>query len=423
MDTGKIQLAARIRPKLPEGEYHVEVSQSTNIPNCQPAPARLSFHCGADSSSLLPHEIYSVYPPKDSFGKWDLVLPHIVFTRRTYPWERRFGSSPEMPWITLLLLDETEGAVMSVMPRKEAFPPPPGIYCPAFAEGDGEDTCTVLDVPAELFCEVCPSLEDLPYTAHARGVCRDNKAFDAAPVDEWLSVLVCNRFPRSITGTEGVKNTAYVVSIQGFENFLTDDSLRQTIRHSKEYGHVRLSVLTSWSFHSRQEDFDFKTAFLGLDAGALAAEVSGTMPPPVRNLVSGGFVPLNHSLRDGGRTVSWYRGPFVPCEQKTKKARAQLFPDSRLVYEPEMGMFDISQASAFTLGRLLAMQSGSFTAALDAWRSAHKREAIDRNRQTLLLHHIDEGGRLTDQADLSNRLLSRVAELTRELKGKEPSDA
>ncbi|WP_290565947.1 hypothetical protein [Akkermansia sp.] len=423
MDTGRIQLAARIRPNLPGGEYHVEVSQSTNIPDCTIETARFTFHCDADPSSLLPHEIYSVYPPRDCFGKFDMVLPHIIFTRRTYPWERNFGNAPDSPWITLLLFDETEGAVVTVMPRREAFPPPDGVYCPALGEGGQEEPCTVLDVPAELFCDVCPALDDLPYTAHARGVCRDNKAIEAVQIDEWLSVLVSNRYPCSVTGEEGVKNTAYVVSIQGFENFFNDVRLRQRIRDSKEYSHVRLFVLTSWSFHCRQDDFDFKTVFQGLDVDPLIAKTSGNTPPPVHNLISKGFVPLNHSLRDGGRTVSWYKGPFAPCEQKTRKNRTQFFSDSRLIYEPEMGMFDISYASAFTLGRLLAMQSGSFTAALDAWRNVNKREAIDRSNHALLLSHIDGACRMMNNADMKDILLSRLTDLTKELIGEQQSNA
>lgn len=389
MDPGFLKFAAHTPPPLPHGTYTLHVEQSTTIPNCTLEPAAFSFTCQAPALTLPPDDVYSVYPPKDSFGKFELTLPHVVLKRRTLPWERTLIPDANLPWMALLLYDETEQTVLQSLPTQQALQPERGIYCPMTVQQDLEPDCLVLDVPIELFCDTFPTGEDLLLSAHARGVSRSRKVTEAQPVDEWLSVLLCNRYPASNTGPNGVKNTVYLVSCEGFAPFLQDCALRGRIRDSGEYHTARIPVLSSWDFYSYREDFDFKTAFLSLSAGPLALPAEGLSDPEAIHLLSMGFAPLDHLLRNGDHTVSWYRSPLLPYACPFESHAPQFFADARLIYEPEMGMFDLSYSAAFTLGRQLALQSGAFSTALLQWRQSNKQLAARRLESNMTAQQLN----------------------------------
>ena len=78
-----------------------------------------------------------------------------------------------------------------------------------------------------------------------------------------------------------------------------------------------------------------------------------------------GYVPMPHRLRDGSRTLSWYRGPLVPVDVPSA-AQPAVFanPDEALRYDAATGFFDTSYAAAWQLGRLLALQNQEFARAL-----------------------------------------------------------
>lgn len=388
IEKGHIKLAARTRPPL-QGEYTITVRQelgdNPKLSQSKIKEAQFSFSCEAEPLSLSPSAVYSVYPPKDSFGKFEHMLPHIVLNRRTFPWERSLGGWKEVPWLTLLLFDEREGVGLKSLTQREAFTCKTGIYCPVKVDNPDE-ACIVLDVPASLFCDVCPTLEELPLMAHARCISREEKVTESEVVDEWLSVLVANRTPCSDPSDTGVKNSVFLVTVEAFEDFFKEPLLRSKI--PLDYETVRIPVLSTWDFYSKQEEFDFKSVFLKLDAGVLKTSLPPTVGEEAEKLLERGYVPLNHWLRDGGRTVSWYHGPLSPCLADVTEQKIQYFADARLIYEPEMGMFDISYSAAFNLGRLLALQSGSYATALDKWRQSNKREVALRENRSILASKI-----------------------------------
>ena len=82
-----------------------------------------------------------------------------------------------------------------------------------------------------------------------------------------------------------------------------------------------------------------------------------------------GYVPLNHSTPEGEQAVSWYRGPLTPVLTERFYSEAPyLTADEAKVYDPATGMFDISYAAAWQMGRLLALADANFATALMNWR-------------------------------------------------------
>ena len=75
--------------------------------------------------------------------------------------------------------------------------------------------------------------------------------------------------------------------------------------------------------------------------------------------------------------MSWYRGPLVPLNyDKPKQIQEPVScADELLRYDPDTGLFDVTYAVAWQLGRLLALQNHSFALALNRVRRALRAEA------------------------------------------------
>jgi len=120
LKAGQIQFIEACHSPLTAGAYAVNViqnvSESETGPawNSAPYVSSIVFSVDAPRFTLNPADIHSVYPPVNENGRFDNCLPHVVFTRRTLPWERtQDGVPPKFmepfaPWIGILLFQEEE---------------------------------------------------------------------------------------------------------------------------------------------------------------------------------------------------------------------------------------------------------------------------------------------------------------------------
>ena len=394
VDKGRIQLAESCLPPVKPGNITLSAVQKLSgdgkLNEAVLQEEHFVFTCEARGLNIEEDDIYSVYPPKGSFGRFETVLPHMVLRRKTLPWERKM--QPEgIPWLALLLFSEDENARLDSRDVADAFQPGKEIYCPVTEkEGYGKgQSCLTLDVAADLFCAVCPDIHDLPLLTHVRCVNRDNKATEDHFQEEWLSVVTCNRLPCSNTKEEGLRNMVCLVSLEDFGTFLTNKELRREIASGSTWKKVRIPVLASYSFYSKKEDYNFAKYFHALTADAFRMPTDGavaTLP-----LLQRGFTAHNHMLRDGGRTVSFYHGPFLPWDAPCPEPKYEIFADARLIYQPEIGMFDASLSAAANLGRMLALQNEAFAAELLRFRKSNKQKAEEANYRKTVLGEVYGG--------------------------------
>src|SRR5580765_3932939 len=131
---GKIRFSSYCEPPLAARKYKVGAQQTVTESHgranqgaplwAYPFTVNFEFVVGGPRFALNPTDIYSVYPPESSTGNFATCLPHIVFTRRTIPWERKFfpGSPQHQPWMALLLFSAEEGkegtGIPKIQPRK-----------------------------------------------------------------------------------------------------------------------------------------------------------------------------------------------------------------------------------------------------------------------------------------------------------------
>jgi hypothetical protein len=394
---GFIRFHQLCEPPLETGEYSVEVEQSVNTLSDDPVfkgkfQSNLNFFVAGPRFSMNPSEIYSVYPPKGGIGDFANSLPHIVFTRRTLPWERMcfLGGNPKsvrLPWMALLVLSPDDFLPTGEFPEVKARTVGELINPPDAREFVGpklnltryeseKEQCNTIDLPWDLFQAIAPSEADLAYLAHVREVNTDHKETLSYLTDGWFSVVLANRFPQPQTdkdeSAQPTENRAYLVSLDGMNEFLPGNC--NTANPMRKV--VRLAVLSNWSFNC-SEAFSFKSSLNKLDVNHLLRIPFLDCPESgdastrevVKTAFNLGYAALNHVTRFGEATVSWYRGPLVPL-YIPKETKYSFLPaaDGAMRYDPTIGMFDVTYASAFQLGRLLALQDRHFSTTLQAYR-------------------------------------------------------
>ena len=334
-------------------------------------------------------------------------------------------------WLAVLLLDETDGVPLQplTMQVKNLFDPPDaaGRAChscfsvaaaPATSQQKQEneldigealgDPCLILDIPLQTFWRIAPSLNDLRVLAHVRltstaakptrgiaGPAPGAQAPKAGDDDATAAyaIVVGSRMPNT-----GCQSRAYLVSLENLATLLPNDDGSPPLTAGVAAADlVRLPCLASWAFTSTGSGRHFETLMGALAAvekpgpaaspapsGPVAHDYALRRPQPpagddsaadraARAALRMGFVPMRHQTRDGGGTVSWYRGPLTPYRVGGCTPAQYDSADAATCYDPDTGLFDVSYAAAWQLGRLMALQAKSFSIALHNWRRGDAR--------------------------------------------------
>ena len=155
----------------------------------------------------------------------------------------------------------------------------------------------------------------------------DDKVTDPLVKNGTFSCLVSNRYPKEPEEKgEKTAHKVYVVSLKEYEGI--------TIPENAEF--VRLICLYTWEFAVTKEPCDFRAALKRISPGVLKRAVNPEgKPGELLDILSRGYCPVNHNVRDGSKTVSWYRGPWIPYGEKQMKPRYRIFSDEFYFYDPE----------------------------------------------------------------------------------------
>lgn len=410
-------------PGLEDGGYQLTISQHVNDSTGQPISGQTlsrtytfavtgdRFRLGNPSATVA-----ATFPASNATGEFTTVLPHVVFNAASFPWARSPGNSPpplpapgkdaetDVPtWLAVLILDEDDvaahpGLVLEPVTRVlgDLFPSSDKTYYSYFTGTGGLETgetrtdpVQTIDVPLQLFVDVAPTLADLSLSAHVRQVSVENKPMalgDTPPADPigTFAIVIGNRLPQ-----QNKQSHAYLVSLEALAAYLpaTGDGgtpADSTVEMSRS---LRLAVLQHWTFSTKGETAAFVDQLELLNGRTLGAAdavntnlrvlVNGANPP-VSTALDGGYVPLNHGLRTGETTVSWYRGPLSPIDRARSGPPLPVSsPDQALIFDPTTGMFDASLAAAWTIGRLVALQDQSYATSLYAWKKGQAQAVVD----------------------------------------------
>jgi len=368
---------------LTAGSYRFVLQQTVNLEGDE---ARHYYHDQrfevlAPRYSIDRDEIQAYFPPEGGVADYQNVLPHLVLRSRNLPWERTMSSQKE-PWLALLMLSEQEivdgqallknGALADLVPQRpddlpidddslETWRRPADIdavLLPRFKRTEDLNTpVRLLDLNLKLFRKLCPNRRELPLLAHIRHVDTADKVPLEMVANGEFSVLVANRFPPPGT------NTVYLISLEGWNGLLDSDP-----GGPQPASRVRLIVLGSWSFQNDPKGHD---TFGGLmqqlkkNAAVFGIALPGTSGHAhVDNALKRGYVPLDYKPLQSTPGMAWYRGPLSPFPRQRLNRPAFERADAALIFDDKNGLMDVSYASAWELGRLLALSSPAFAKGL-----------------------------------------------------------
>lgn len=357
-------------PGLEDGKYQLQMSQQIkdaegNVVSDDSLSVDYSFAVTGDRFSLAQpaQTIYSVFPANLASGQYDAVLPHVVFTKTTFPWTRSpltggnvtplpapgQDTDAEVPtWMTVILLDEDDIAAYAQDFPGFALAPEVGRVEDLFSQavapestlGDNysyfyevtdnskplttyldpgqqlTDSLQMIDIPVALFQKIAPSADDLKLMAHVRRVSLINKPTmrgisDQGEPEGSFSIVFGNRLPGS-----NKKNYAYLVSLEALQDFLPPSQDIPPSGFTPDASKMlRLAVLNSWSFYTTGDSAGFVAQLNALNNAQppVNHEVNSDLSlntnlrlipgqgalPQVANALEMGYVPLNHNLRSG----------------------------------------------------------------------------------------------------------------------------
>ncbi len=179
-----------------------------------------------------------------------------------------------------------------------------------------------------------------------------------------LAVVIGNRLPQ-LTGT----STVHLVSLEGRYNASGFD-----FQGAGSSDSIRLVSLKSWNFACVNPQHTFKEILKHLDQNPSTLRLPSSTNNQVESYYQMGYIPLPHYLRQGGKTISWYRGPLSTGQDQTGITLPVRGADQLVRYNPDNGMFDVSYAAAWELGRLLALQNKGFSVSLYRWKRSHAQQ-------------------------------------------------
>ena len=245
-DDTLVAFADAVPPALPAGDYEIEVTQQ--IADTTSGSWRHEYRHVQTMRATGPHfglgprDVFAVHPPAGADADWSGALPSVVLADRGLPWliaPRLPGAAPAhpAPWLAVLLLKPDEiapaelGAVASPTGARQILltdylTAPPDVRGPAFTprqiarfrqEHPADFTVTTVDIRAEAFSRIAPSLPDIGLLAHTRTVRSEVRA----AVDEMAAgdyaVVVGNRLVED--SASGIY-IAHLVSLEGFADAL-----------------------------------------------------------------------------------------------------------------------------------------------------------------------------------------------------------
>ncbi len=423
--TGNLVFYQNRIPPLGSGNYQLDVEQT--IASSDGKVPETTYHNPKQFAvtgprfALDPDTISSWYPP-DTSGEFQSVFPHVCFTRDTLPWERSADSTVALgapmladtpPWLAVLLIAQDDPAPdfnqvtlldllspeyktpdgdQGKLPKNYLFPGFPGVDHNDLEFGEKwTDPCLVVDLPIALFKAIAPSLDDLKWLGHVREIqptvsqsalyMRKLRKVSTPQSPPRLSTVIGNRLP-----AEGSESQALLVSVENWSRYLPQNDGTPSTNIPKDTSHVRMVVLKRWRFYAVALPQTFSGYLLNLNKtgwqvpGAFLSEPVNEgvseADKAINNAFRMGLAPINHHTRQGAKTVSWCRGPFVPFDIAGEIKIPVPGPDSVTQYNPDTGMFDVTYAAAWQLGRLLALQNSNFAEALYNWKRENVQSVI-----------------------------------------------
>jgi hypothetical protein len=445
---GEEQLYSFYSPALKDARYHIEVNQTVHPPVGARTSQTKSLQLTSDTQqfeivgprfSLPPSDIQTVYPPQ-GHGDHLRILPHVVFNDPHIPWERDGSKDTTdqrnmVPWLALLVFTQDELRLNQT--QMASFPAGlaqsttlsismtlndvyglvdnKAVVFPVQRNNE-EDPITdevkaakndFIFVPSDLFesfvakykadgtrdpAQTNADVSRYKFLAHVRNINTQGMALAAGdqPEQGLYSVVVAHRVgPWDIKRPTPV--VVHLVSIEGVE-----DNIAIPVKSQAPL--VALSSLYSWTYQCLPPDsldfFDAMTdlantvSFLRPAPAVYSSLAAGANPTAAQKRLAkrmeDGYSLTRYLAQTGEETVAFTRGPFVPAKVTHALKFQSTFATDLQILDRTLGIMDISYASAWELGKTMAVADQAFTATVSRIRTAIHDQAMQAAKATVL---------------------------------------
>jgi hypothetical protein len=417
---GNIQFYDGYFPALPANTYQISVKHEVSgAPDSVPVyNAPQSAIVQAPEFTIDPAIVQTVYPPNGATDIYDQELSFLVLTDPALPWERALipdqppSPGEPTPWLALVLFADGEMLLppnshdpVSTCTVAQFLADDANVLKPVLPSGwvSAEmlsSQCQTITIPGAIFNAMMPQKGELRYLAHCRGV-------NVPDEDQvLLSVLLANRLPLAKTDVapaQPMRYHAHLISLEGFAGYLGASNAIPLKSDQSGLKDVQLVSLFNWTFSSLPEPgLSFEQLVTGLiqsetETPALRLPVpsNANTPKAVIDRLNDGCVALKFVAGSGEESFAWYRGPFTPVvpqalpevgDARVPIAQASS-ADELMIYLAEQGLFDLSYAAAWNIGRGLALEDASFALAMYKYNLRAK-NAVATLSQRLAMPHL-----------------------------------
>lgn len=413
---GSLVLTEPCHPAFRTGTYTLSASIGARIKGetRQSDIAEQMFTISGLRFTLEEGTVDSVYPADGELCCRKNTLPHIVLNRATQPFECSVNdmdedeadsgiSQKEPPYMALLLFYEEEmpklqyGLVGQMLKEHPSEVLIPFTHCTAEEE---KSSCCFMDIPLDLLKGIAPKLDELWMLVHGRKTDPLLKCMPKgdALINEIKAVVVGNRIPKYGVGNQPVRNHACLVSLAGCKELLQKESRPW----ENGFDEVRIAVMHHWEF-TALEDKDVDVGLEDVSARGIGLPLR-TTDCEAEKLTENGYILLPHRFREGSHCASLYRGPLVQDIRTAEKDRF-VSSDALYRYDPEWGVFDVSYACAWQLGKLLVLARESIAKKILFARTSARKEICGHMLQEMLLQEGVHAGDAEGKKGIENQVL------------------
>jgi hypothetical protein len=398
----------------------------------------LTFTIGGPRFSIEAKDIHSTYPP-DGHSEDPKILPHIVLTDPHLPWLRQVSETDDginiNPWLAVLVFDPAELAVDSGILQGGTFKQAKTMEVPLTLKHlvglpdvgypfdpsieptlDLTQSTKAIFIKPALFTALYDvqdgkiNLDRYKYLAHVRNVDGSGGVIPGLAGENGIySVVVSHRTGPLLTNGTPENVMCHLVSIDGFDRVKMDASTN----------YVAMVSLYSWQYQCLPPGIDLadQLRYIGTDGMGMLRPLNydKAPDPALARRLANGYSIVRHRLPTGENTVAFFRGPLSPVPVPYPLLSTRLYPNfdygawplesfnsnDYQILDSKLGIMDISYATAWQLGRAMAMADRTFANALVNLRGEAYTMALAEAKKELLTSKSSYKSRL----DIASSLL------------------
>ena len=469
---GEQRVLSSYKPRLEAGLYTVRVRQDIKVDDEHKLDTKQSFQqfkVIAPQYVLPENLIYSKYP-EEGFGAARTTLPHVTLNDAHFPWDRApspsyhadDGQKSVTPWLALLAFAPDElavdkedldgGALDAIVPADVKRPlkqsPTKSINLPIsalkkmqnasrlaspivhteFVEDEANASSDLIFVQPRLFNELFKSYDKngqamaqtnadparYKFLTHVRKVCLDGSAVPSEPGQPGLFSLLVSHRTGPLDAPSPTPVVVHLMSIEGVPD------MSWPVPESIKY--VAMASLYSWTYMCLPGgNIVDEMRQIGDGLGMLRApdsvlaKLDNAAAPEIARMrarLQDGYTLTRYRTQTGEVSAAVFRGPLVPTmvpsPLSSVLARQSNSGADLQIFDPKIGMIDITYSAAWQLGKTLALADQGFCVALSRLRTIVERIALDKAKVSAIAPlriHKTKGQLLSSLLDTTRRIV------------------